>query len=385
MPVENPLSWMCAMLIAWFCGEWWLRWGSPRVLTYSIIGLVLGPGLHWIDPVAIPQGRYITDFAMGLALFEIGFRLNPSWLARNRWVIVTSIGESIATYVAVFGCGIVANLSLLQSSILASLCVATSPISVLRVTRDAQSSGQVTNLILTMSALNSLAAILLFKGSVGIGLHSTSDNNIPLRGAVLFIVLSSIGLAILAAMVFAIVRKWIVMPQDSVAFTIALYVGCVTFAADWARLSPALATIVLGIAFRSLDIKITGKYQDFGSLGRFGTIFLYLYVSAGISFLAAWQGLYLGLFVVLVRAAAKIGMCTFMAKPLGATTRKGFLAGLGLMPVSVFGLIVLEQANQLGMPRFGIFPQFASIALCLEILGPLATSLAIRWSGEHLD
>lgn len=382
MVCDSALAWALTLFLAWWLGEWLCGFKMPRILTYSLVGLVAGQGLHWIHGTSAHWGREVADIAVGLALFEIGFRFNPKWLLSNRWVLALGLTESIVTYVAVFLCGLAANLNSVHASVGASLCVATSPISVLRVTRELQSTGQVTNLVLTLSAINAMIALLLFKVSVGVGISMVAEGPPAVPGTILLVVLSSIHLAILAAFVFRGIRWTTKMPHDSVAFTIAIYVALVTILSDALRLSPALSSLVLGISFRAMNIKVTGKYQDFGSFGRFCTLVLFVFVASGIQFAPAIAGMAVGVAMMAARAVVKIGACLIFASPLGIRIQQGGLVGIALMPVSVFGLMLLEQSSQYGVDWLEQLPWFTALALCLEVLGPIATRIAIEWSGE---
>ena len=61
------------------------------------------------------------------------------------------------------------NVAVDQRLVLASLCVASSPAAIMRVTHELRSSGQVTERLLHLCALNCLFAVLLLKGVVGSG------------------------------------------------------------------------------------------------------------------------------------------------------------------------------------------------------------------------
>jgi Kef-type K+ transport system membrane component KefB len=385
MVLDSSLAWPFCLLLAWIAGEWLSHVRLPRIITYSLCGLACGPALGWLAVKDLPQGRLLADAAMGLLLFEIGYRLNPMWMVRNHWVLITSLIESSLTFLAVFACCMAFDFYWVQATMLASLCMATSPAAVLRVTRDAQSSGQVTNLVLTLSAMNCFFSILAFNAATGVAMQTVSLSAAAAPGTVLMIVSASMALACLGALLFSMVLRLCSLPNESIPFTIALFVACMTVLIDALRLSPALAMLCLGVAFRFLKIKITGRYQDFGSLGRFFTLFLFVFISAAIDLEVAWSGLGFGLLIVLVRGAIKIGVCAYFATLLGTSRRKGALAGLALMPVSAFALMLLEQARHLGINILGSFPPVVAIALLLEILGPIATRVAITQSAENND
>ena len=58
------------------------------------------------------------------------------------------------------------------------------------------------------------------------------------------------------------------------------------------------------------------------------------------------------------------------------------LTGLGLMPISVFVILLLEQTRYLGVDLIDHLAPLAAATLLLEVIGPVATQQALRWAGE---
>ena len=137
-----------------------LRW--PRMLGYAVIGTVLalaGRGASGHEPAL----RLAIDGALALLLFEAGARLNLRWLARNPWLLASSVAEAALAGIAVwlvlrsFGLGPDVSVPL---AIIAS---AVSPAVLLRVTGELHAAGQVTERLLALAALNTLYAVLAMK------------------------------------------------------------------------------------------------------------------------------------------------------------------------------------------------------------------------------
>ena len=87
--------------------------------------------------------------------------------------------------------------------------------------------------------------------------------------------------------------------------------------------------------------------------------------------------------LIAARTATKaIGVAAF--GPLsGISLKKGFLTGVGLMPMSAVALMLIQQVSEWN-PQ--IAQQTTSVLLpavvVLQLVGALALALALRWSGE---
>ena len=139
------VAWPLMLLAAWLAGEWLARrWHAPRVCAYGVVGLALS-GLGLSQGVASHAALgLLANMALALTLFELGYRINPRWLLRNPWLLVAGVGQGLLTFAAVLWIGgQFFGLALDQRLVLASLCVATSPAAVMRVTHELRSAGQV--------------------------------------------------------------------------------------------------------------------------------------------------------------------------------------------------------------------------------------------------
>jgi NhaP-type Na+/H+ or K+/H+ antiporter len=114
--------------------------------------------------------------AFGLILFEFGYRINLHWLRINPWIAVSGLAESAATFGVVYLISHLTGMPPLTSLLLASLAMSTSPAGVLRVINEEDSSGQVTERVLHLVAINSVIALFVFKVVVGFWVFQTSGS-----------------------------------------------------------------------------------------------------------------------------------------------------------------------------------------------------------------
>ena len=370
------------LLFAWLVGEVAVALGIPRIVSYGVCGLAAGIAIQKLPTGELPDLTGLADAAMGLLLFELGYRLNPSWLIRKPSILFVSLVESSLTFLAVFLCCAALSVRLDQSLAIASICIATSPGAVLRTVREKQSSGQVTNFLLTFSALNCVISILVFKLISGVCLLMNSPQNAAVPGVILLALVASVLSGLIAAVLLHGFDSWVRLTEDAKAFSIAMFGICLAISTHSVQLSPALACIVFGMSVRQSGMKIPGKFQDFGSLGKLSVLFLFVYLSSRLDVKQLVSGLPVGICIVLVRTVVKTLVPLQFVAALGCGKRKAFLVGLGMWPVSAYAMTMLEQARNMGVDLLSSCPPIITVIVLLEILGPFATSIAIDRSRE---
>lgn len=377
--------WSVLVLIAWVLGEYFERIRIPRVATYGIVG-VLATLIYPVEPIANEWLVTIADCAMGLLLCELGFRFHPAWMLKNRTVFWASLFESTVTFVVVFvACYSIARIDPHRSSIVASLCIATSPAAILPICRNSQSSGPITNHLVNLTALNCLFGLAAFKVTTGIAVQDAGTSEFAFPGAVALIVISS-GLI---ATLFAVFLKWLLLPLKLVgevrAFAVALSIIVLTTALSSFKLSPLIASLSFGMVMRHLGVKMTGIHQDFGSLGRFMTVFLFVFMSSKLSYSSIASGFLFGGLIGVARAFAKVTSIRVAAIGLQLPEAKSWLLGLAMLPTSIFTLSLLEQSKNIGIDPLGTLDPLVAMLFLFEVIGPIGTMIAVRMAKETVE
>jgi Kef-type K+ transport system membrane component KefB len=91
----------------------------------------------------------------------------------------------------------------------------------------------------------------------------------------------------------------------------------------------------------------------------------------------------MGLLLIAVRTASKVGCNLVAARLSGITERKGLLTGLALTPMSAFAILLLEQTRLYGFaPAVQVLSIMAGMMLLQELLGPLVTQRALMAAQE---
>jgi Kef-type K+ transport system membrane component KefB len=224
--------------------------------------------------------------------------------------------------------------------------------------------------------------ILTFKLISGAYLWMNSSIEAVVPGALVWVMGISFASGVLAAGLLNGIDQRVQFSEDAKAFAIAMFAICLAITTHSFQLSPAFACMIFGMSIRQSGMKIPGKYQDFGSLGKLSVLFLFVYLSSRLDAKQLIQGLPIGICIVVVRVAVKTLTPLQFATALGCGKRKAFLVGLGMWPVSSYAMSMLEQAKNMGVDLLSSCPPLVTVIVLLEILGPIATNIAIGRSRE---
>ncbi len=380
----TEMAWPIAILIAWFAGEFAHRWVRlPRISAYAVVGFVLAPSQAGLLPTTqSAMMLLLANIALGLLLFECGYRFNLRWLRTNPWIAVTSLTEATFTFVGVYFLAIWFEQAHTTALLLAALSMATSPATIVRVITEQRSSGQVTERVLHLAAMNSVLAVLVFKVIVGLVVFKPSGNLQEASYSRLIVLLASVFIgAMFGVLIPALLRLTKRASHDStLVFTIAIIV-LVTLAHSL-KLSPVLAALTFGLLARHRRIVLNSSQRGFGALGDLLSVFLFVFVAATLEWHQVIAGIGLGLAIIAVRQIAKIAGITLFAQVSGISWRKGVLTGIASAPISAFVILVLEQTRHLGINLLDQLAPLAAAALTLEVFGPILIQRALIWAHE---
>ena len=389
--------WPLMLLAAWLAGEWLAQHANvPRVCAYGAVGLALS-GLGLTQGLTSQAGSHqalgwMANLALALTLFELGYCINPRWFLRNPWVLVAGLAQAALTFAVVMWVGGQFGLAMSPRLVLAALCVATSPAAVMRVTHDLRSSGQVTERLLHLCALNCLLAVLLFKCVVGYWHLETSGD----WGKAAFNSVYVIGLSMVAGAAFGVMAPVLNQMANtphilsrsqtthhSTTVTFALCVLLLTGVAQSLQLSPLLAALAFGAVARERRVMLSHAQRNFGALGDVLMVFLFVFIGSLLSWEGLLGSLLLGAVVLAARSGVHVLVNVGVARISGTTFRKGALTGLSLMPMSAFALLLLEESRRYGFDvgRESL-PVIVGLLVMQDVIGPWVTQRALLWAGE---
>jgi Kef-type K+ transport system membrane component KefB len=384
LAILTSLAWPFAIVVAWLAGEFGQRWtGLPRISFYGLVGFALASQqVGVLPPPRADAIALLADVAFGLILFELGYRINLRWLRINPWIGVAGLVEALATFAAVYFIATGLGTGRLTSLMLASLAMATSPATVVRVINEQRSSGQVTERVLHLSAQNCVLSVFAFNVVVGFWIFRTSDDlGDALWNSLVALAMSAFTGAVLGMAVPAVLRA-IGNPRQDATVAFALAVILLVAIAYTAHLSPVVATLAFGLTARHRRIAFSQAQRNFGALGELLTVLLFVFAASTLDWRQVMAGGTLAVLVVGVRLLTKTLGVTAFAHLSGITWRKGALTGLALAPLSVFAILLIEHARQSGVHVVEELRAMAGVTMLLEVFGPVIIQRALVWARE---
>lgn len=385
----NPLILFATLLLAGYaCGEGLRRLGLPRLTGYIVLGLVIGDsGFGWLDMTSRASLRLFVDVGLALLLLELGQRIDLQWMRRERWLWVIAIGEIGLTWLLAFTALTWFDFSRAEAAFLAAVVVSTSPVVVMFMTREEGADGQVSNRVLALSALNSLAAFvgatvllpLLRYEREGGGLAEIG--HLLLRPTWLLFGSFMLGIAVFA--LFRFCARWFGKTAHA-QFVLAMGMVILTVGIAHAlELSVLCAMLTIGLLVKNADPSRRIRHIEFGVTSEVLCVILFIVAGASARFtgtpgiLAAATALIAARFVAKLIPVYAISPLT----PLGMS-RAGLL-GIALAPLSGFTALVLVDPSSAAFADSGrLIAVFLTAVAILEIVGPLLVQFAFRRARE---
>ncbi|MDQ7978983.1 cation:proton antiporter [Paraburkholderia sp. SARCC-3016] len=377
-----------ALLAAGLCGELCYRaWHLPRISGYAVIGLIAGAaGSGVIDAESASAARPLLDVALGLLLFELGSRLDLRWIRRNPWLILSSIAEATLTFVLVLTVLLFVHVPVMTAMVLASIAMATSPAMVIQLKTELRAEGQVTQRLMTLTALNSMYAVVIEKLASG-WLHQEIYGNVfATILQPLYLLVGSLILAYLLARTCSFFYRRVNM-QDEHSF-VALF-GLVLLAIAIAhvfKLSTILALLAAGIIVKNLEARPQLWPQHFGTAGWLLTVILFVLTLTTFE----WRDIALGgvaaCGLIVARLVGKLVGVLVFAKPSGLNWKQGAALGLSLSPMSALAYLLVDDTYTM-YPNFD--PMLRAVIMCsivvLQLVGPWLVYRSLALVGERRD
>ena len=356
----------------------------PRITGFVAAGLVLGPGvLGLLDQTMLGKLSIFVDISLGLILFELGRRLDLRWFIHDRWLLASSVAESLLSFLFVYATLRFFDIAPVYSATAAAIAMATSPAVLIMIVHDQRAKGPLTERMLTLTALNNVFAFLLIALLFGFVHLEYSADWLQAVSHPLYLIVGSSGLGYVAFIVARTLARWLGKREDSqFGMLLGVIVGTVGCAISF-NLSVLLALLAFGVFAKNLDRDHDLMAVEFGPGGQFFLVMLFVITGAGLrpsEFAVAGA---IGAAFILARLAGKLIGLGLFAPLSGISQRKALLLGIGMVPMSAVAVVMVQGASAL-YPEFGAMLSsiVLSAVVVLELVGPLATQWALRRAGE---
>ena len=384
LSLSYPLLFGVLLVAGMLGGETARHFRLPRIIGYVLIGFLLAPIVERmkIGPL-IDEARIFVDLALGLVLFDLGRRMDLTWMRRDWTLAATGLLESVLTFCAVFFTLLYFDFPSVKAGLAAAIAIATSPAVVLLISQDLRSEGQVTARALNLVALNSLLASII---STILLASAHYEMRLDLETAVLHPLYLFLGSLMLGGVMASLTRVLARSVDKSKDLHFTLIAGMVVAAVGIAtllKLSVILALLAFGLFARNAERAHDLLSVDLGRASRLLYIVLFVITGASLPVAALASAGWLALAFVGARALGKIVGVAAIAPFSGLRLRQ--VAGLAatLMPMSSLALLLQHDITKL-FPQFGqdLAVVVVGGVIVMELIGPLAVQFGFKLAGE---
>lgn len=360
-----------------------VRW-LPTITGFMAVGLLIGPsGLGLLDSEMLSNARVLVQVALGLILFKLGTSLHPWMVLRTPSLVVTSLVESLGTFIAIWALMHALGTHPLASVIAATVAVSSSPAVLIHVAHELHAKGEVVDTAKALVALNNVLAFVFFSLAMPWALH---DAELPLQTAIGLPVYQMIGAAVLGTVVaLLITRVGNFTRADDAHYRFALVVGGVMLTlglSDLLRVSPLFATLSLGIASRGLQRRARLAKLEFGAGADVFFIVLFVVAGASLHLKEVIQFAPLALAFVAVRGGFKVLALLVCGTAFGYRWRQSLATGLALVPMAGLAIGLVQTTQELLPAIAGEVGAIVLAAVAMfETIGPPLVAFAMRLGG----
>jgi len=382
----NPLALFGLLLLAGLIGGELVKRALhlPRITGYVLMGMLLGAsGFGLLDDKLIAEAWIFVDIALGLVLFELGRRLDVTWLKKDRWLLATGVLESALSFAFIYFALVYFDVKPLYAAVAAAIGVSTSPAVVMLVAQELRAEGQVTERALNLVAINSVIAFVLMTMLLSGVHHEYRAGWITVALHPAYMLAGSLGLGYAACMLALLLARWLGKSAERHLVLLLALIAVTVGAARMLDLSVLLALLSLGVMARNLDRRHDLMAVDTGRIGQLFFVVLFVVGGASLQLSEMAAGGALALVYILARFAGKsIGVLSLTCFS-GVRAGSAGLLCIALTPMSSTALAMVQGTADL-YPEFGakLSAIVLSAVLILELLGPLAVQFALKQAGE---
>ena len=313
--------------------------------------MVAGAAIGWLRSVnatasLMPLPRSFLEVLALVLIFEVGQRVPLSWLRRNPWLLVTSLAESALTFIGVLSILVlVFRIPMVESVFVSVICMASSPIVVMCVSKDLAARGQIAERALLLSTLSSVYAVLGMQFLLS-GYLAANHAELDLAMEPLIQLFGSFVLGTLAA---GVLRLYVLLTDAAGAvLTIGIVCFCLLLYAAAPRLgiSPVLASLFFGLMVRATDRTHRLLAHQTSEAGVMLSIGYFVILGASFRWAGTAMTVAIATAISILRIGAKVARQFTAGSSAALQPMRGALVGLALAPLSSLALILAASLSQ---------------------------------------
>ncbi len=364
---------------SYFVGRLAERVHLPAITGFILAGLLLGPSMLGLVHRDLDASlAYITEMALALIALVIGSEFSLRKLrAIGRSVLVITVFQLFAAFIAVTGGLYLAGMPLAFAAIMGAIASATAPAATVAIIRDLKARGPFVDHLYGVVALDDAGCILLFASVTAIASNSLGASA-GLLGNILHAVLeigASIVLGGFAGWFLNFLTKKRTRGNEILIITLAVIL-ILSAVSNTFHLSALLSSMTAGAVMANLSRKIHRVVSSLDSLSP--PLYAAFFAIAGAelnlsSFTSPWILLMGGVFVV-ARGVGKVLGVRFGAIAAGSDPLIRKYLGFGMLPQAgvAIGLVLFLDT----IPYFAINHEILTSLINIVLFSVLFNELA---------
>ena len=393
----NIITTIGLVLIITFLGsKIFQRFGSPQVVGFIVVGLLLGESfLNIIPGELIDQLSFISSIALGLIGFDMGSHLKfPELRKLGNTIFIILLFEAVGTFLLVTAGIYAITQSLHMALIFGAISSATAPAATVDVLAEYKAGGPLTNSLLAVIGLDDALALLLYSVAASFSSAILLGEGLPPLLEVLQLPFIEIGGSLLLALVVGFILDFILKHTKRLHDSMAISIGSVLLCVGLSQalgFSLILTTMILGIV-------IVNRSPEHGKIIRFTieqagpVVYVLFFALVGARFQISalpTMGI-IGIAYIILRSVGKftgawVGGTTSRAEPavrnnlgFGLLTQGGVAIGMAIESARRF-----SEYGPAGEALAATFINvIAGTTFVVEIIGPIFVKFAISRAGE---
>jgi NhaP-type Na+/H+ or K+/H+ antiporter len=356
----------------------------PRVTLLILFGFVAGPGgLGWIPESVEQWYPLIAEMALGMIGFLLGGHLTRQQMRRMGALVTwVSLVQVVVTYIVVAAGLAIVGVPLALALILAAIATATDPAATSDVITEADASGDFTELLQDVVAIDDAWGLIMFSLTlVAAQMLLGTGSGLPLLQQGLWDLSGALALGVGLGLPVALVTGRLGDNKPVLVEALGAVFLCVGLA-RWLDVSYLLACVTLGCIVANFARHHKRPFNAIEDIEQPFVIIFFVLSGA----MLAWQDLqaigWTGIGYILLRTLGRLLGGPLAALPAWARALPIHLSGLAMLPQAGVALAMAIVAVH-AIPEFAmVLPIVIASTVFFELLGPIGTRITLVRVGD---